>query len=207
MAADYVRQIRAIQPAGPYRLLGWSLGGLVAQEMAVQLRELGETVGVLALLDAYPMDHLDPHEQVPVGALLDDLGFEQVPGNADDLEVAVERVRAAGGPLATLTREQLLAMYASYRNSLRISRQHRPRPYDGDLMFFRAAQDGPYERPPATVWNSFVRGAIDEHDIDCRHTDMTRPGPLARITAVLAARLTITSDSAATTPTSTGAPR
>ncbi|MFD0392004.1 phosphopantetheine-binding protein [Streptomyces nogalater] len=39
---------------GPYRLLGWSFGGLVAQEMAVQLQDAGEEVELLMLLDAFP---------------------------------------------------------------------------------------------------------------------------------------------------------
>jgi nonribosomal peptide synthetase DhbF len=215
MAADYVRQIRHAQPAGPYQLLGWSVGGLVAQEMAVQLRQAGEPVELLALLDSYPMDSLDPDEHVPVGVLLDDLRFAPGPGDCDDrddLDVAVERVRAAGGPLATLDRTQLQAMYASYRNALRISRQHRPRPYDGNLVFFRAAQDGPHERPPVSAWSGFVTGDIDEHIIDCAHTEMTQPGPLARISAVLTDRLTAIPDSAPSaktlsTATPTGASR
>jgi thioesterase domain-containing protein len=155
---------------------------------------------------------------VPVGLLLDDLGFAPGPGDCDDcdarddLDAAVYRVRAAGGPIATLEREQLQAMYGSYRNALRISRQHRPRPYDGNLVFFRAAQDGPQERPPAAVWRSFVSGDIDEHIVDCAHTEMTRPGPLARICAVLSDRLTAYPDStpSAATPfaaTPTGASR
>jgi amino acid adenylation domain-containing protein len=208
MAADYVREIRRAQPAGPYQLLGWSVGGLVAQEMAVQLRQAGESVELLALMDSYPMNSLDPDEHVPVGLLLDDLGFAPAPGDCydrDDLDAAVDRVHAAGGPLATLDREQLQAMYDSYRNALRISRQHRPRPYDGNLVFFRAAQGGPQERPPATVWRSFVTGDIDEHIVDCGHTEMTRPGPLARISAVLTDRLSAASDLTPAIATPTGA--
>lgn len=54
MAADYVRRIRTVRPSGPYHLLGWSFGGLVAHAMATRLQSEGEGVGVLAVLDAYP---------------------------------------------------------------------------------------------------------------------------------------------------------
>lgn len=54
MAADYVRQIRRVQPHGPYHLLGWSFGGLVAHAMATALQRDGESVALLAVLDAYP---------------------------------------------------------------------------------------------------------------------------------------------------------
>ena len=51
MAAEYVAVIRAVQPQGPYHLGGWSMGGVIAYEMAQQLRAQGQTVGLLALLD------------------------------------------------------------------------------------------------------------------------------------------------------------
>ncbi|NUT27831.1 MAG: alpha/beta fold hydrolase, partial [Streptomyces sp.] len=54
MAADYADEIRAAQPSGPYHLLGWSIGGTLAQAVAARLEELGEQVALLALLDAYP---------------------------------------------------------------------------------------------------------------------------------------------------------
>lgn len=50
-AAVHVEQIRARQPHGPYSLIGWSLGGLLAHEIACQLTELDETVESLTLLD------------------------------------------------------------------------------------------------------------------------------------------------------------
>ena len=53
MAKHYVREIRAIQPHGPYFLGGFSAGGLVAYEMARQLHEAGERVPFLALFDSY----------------------------------------------------------------------------------------------------------------------------------------------------------
>ena len=191
MAADYVAEIRQVQPEGPYRLLGWSLGGLVAQEMAVQLQRAGHAVELVALLDAYPMDHLDPDVTVPVDLLLDDLGFDPDPDPggqdrpADPMEAAARRVQAAGGALATLTRDQLAAMYASYRNALRISRRHVPRRFEGDVVFFRAARGGLLDAPPPEVWKAYVTGRIDEHVLDCGHTEMTRPEPLARVGAVL----------------------
>jgi len=50
-AADYIAEIRRIQPRGPYLLAGFSGGGIAAYEMARQLRAAGEEIAVLALLD------------------------------------------------------------------------------------------------------------------------------------------------------------
>jgi len=54
VAAHYIDEIKAVQPHGPYRLLGTSFGGLVVFEMALQLQGSGETVEYLAMVDTYP---------------------------------------------------------------------------------------------------------------------------------------------------------
>ncbi len=58
MAAAYLREVQAAQPVGPYFLAGYCMGGTVAFEMARQLTERGETVGLLALLDTYNWNKL-----------------------------------------------------------------------------------------------------------------------------------------------------
>jgi amino acid adenylation domain-containing protein len=55
LVADYTSRIRAAQPDGPYRLGGWSMGGIIAFEVARRLEQAGAEVGLLALLDA-PFD-------------------------------------------------------------------------------------------------------------------------------------------------------
>ena len=53
MAAHYLEEIHTVQAKGPYHLGGFSLGGLVAYEMACQLVARGEEVGLLVLFDTY----------------------------------------------------------------------------------------------------------------------------------------------------------
>ena len=54
IASHYLAQVRALQPEGPYRLLGTSFGGLVVYEMALQLRAAGQEVDLLVLVDTSP---------------------------------------------------------------------------------------------------------------------------------------------------------
>ncbi len=57
---DYTQRIRAVQPAGPYALAGWSMGGVIAFEIAQRLEQAGADVSLLVLLDApfaIPADH------------------------------------------------------------------------------------------------------------------------------------------------------
>ena len=54
MAERYIQEIRRVQPEGPYRIGGYSFGGLVAYEMAQILESQGVDVALLALFDTYP---------------------------------------------------------------------------------------------------------------------------------------------------------
>jgi aspartate racemase len=54
MAAHYVQEVRSFQPEGPYHLSGYSVGGIIAFEMAQQLYRTGQEVAMLGLLDTYP---------------------------------------------------------------------------------------------------------------------------------------------------------
>ena len=55
MATHYVQEILAFQPQGPFYLCGYSLGGLIAFEVAQQLCRCGHRVAMLALVDTYPI--------------------------------------------------------------------------------------------------------------------------------------------------------
>ncbi len=52
LAKHYLQSIRTLQPNGPYVLVGWSLGGVIAVEVAHQLRALGEDIAGIVLIDS-----------------------------------------------------------------------------------------------------------------------------------------------------------
>jgi thioesterase domain-containing protein/acyl carrier protein len=52
MAAHYIKDLRAVQPVGPYHIVAWSFGAFVAFEMAIQLEQAGEKVDLLAVIDS-----------------------------------------------------------------------------------------------------------------------------------------------------------
>src|ERR1700730_11782045 len=54
LAQYFVDAIRALQPHGPYLLIGYSLGGLVTLEMAQRLTEAGESIALLTMVESYP---------------------------------------------------------------------------------------------------------------------------------------------------------
>jgi thioesterase domain-containing protein len=94
MAAHYNDALRAVQPDGPYHLGGWSLGGLVAYEMARQLTAQGQLVATLAVLDAHaPSPPPEPtpalrrlaRQAAPLPLFRDALGFADGDAGVDDV--------------------------------------------------------------------------------------------------------------------------
>jgi amino acid adenylation domain-containing protein len=64
IAADYLAEIQKVQPQGPYHLGGYSFGGVVAFEMAQQLRAQNSEVNLVALLDPYPPQFLNSSSRI-----------------------------------------------------------------------------------------------------------------------------------------------
>ncbi|MFD4247094.1 amino acid adenylation domain-containing protein, partial [Streptomyces sp. NPDC058525] len=185
IAEDYVRQIRAVQPEGPYHLLGWSFGGVVAQAMAVALQAEGRDVALLALLDGLPADPArygadgPPPSDDPVDTLaelLASLGYDPADGRGQaDL---TELLGEAAGVLPDV-----------FEQHRKLMAEHVPDRYRGDAVFFGATLDKPADWPYSAAWHPYVDGRVEEHRITCTHGAMTQPEPVARIAAVLAEKL------------------
>ncbi|MGH3910484.1 MAG: non-ribosomal peptide synthetase, partial [Pseudonocardiaceae bacterium] len=173
MAADYVAQIRTVQPRGPYHLLGWSFGGVVAHAMATRLQAQGEQVALLAVLDAYPVAAEPVTGTEALAALRASLGSPD----------------GSGGPLAALTDEQLAAMVETFTRNVELMNRAAPERFCGDVLFFAATRDKTGAYPGPAAWAPYTTGQIDTHEIACVHGAMTAPGPLAEIGPILARRL------------------
>ncbi|WP_366591758.1 non-ribosomal peptide synthetase DhbF [Bacillus subtilis] len=196
MAADYIKQIRTVQPKGPYHLLGWSLGGNVVQAMATQLQNQGEEVSLVVMLDAYP-NHFLPIKEAPddeeaLIALLalggydpDSLGDKPL-----DFEAAIEILRRDGSALASLDETVILNLKNTYVNSVGILGSYKPKTFRGNVLFFRSTIIPEWFDPiEPDSWKPYINGQIEQIDIDCRHKDLCQPEPLAQIGKVLAVKL------------------
>ncbi|MGW5171765.1 amino acid adenylation domain-containing protein [Streptomyces nodosus] len=190
-AADYVERVREIQPNGPYRLLGWSVGGILAHTMAVLLREAGERVDLLALLDAFPAEQWRerpaPEEGDALTAVLRMAGFDR----ADERtrEDVLATLRRAGSPLAGLSERTVSRIVDIVPNHARMMREHRHRAFDGDVVFFTAAAPRAEDWLTHQAWRPHVGGTIDNHDLDCTHPQLLGDRHLDTVAGVLAAHL------------------
>jgi amino acid adenylation domain-containing protein len=193
MAAGYADRIIALHPGGPYHLLGWSLGGIIAYATATELERRGAEVELLALLDAYPSDpelHTEEHRRVLLDVVLSDFGYDPklLDGESLDDERVVQIIRRAGGALTDWSEERVTALLRVTANNLSAGRRYRPEPFGGDLLFFSATLSQPVNLQTVETWRPHVRGHIEECEIACRHEHMMRPGVVAQVGPILASR-------------------
>jgi enterobactin synthetase component F len=194
MAADYVDRMRVVQPTGPYHLVGWSIGGIIAQAMAVRLRDLGADIGVIAMLDAYPSDRwrgqADPDEHTALRALLYVAGYDPaaVPARPLSRGSVIAFLRARAHPLGELPDHALSGVLRVVEHNNRLVREHRHRRFDGSVVYFRAALDHQDDGLSPDAWAPYVE-SLDAHDLPLRHGDLTGPDVVRLIAPVLTARL------------------
>ncbi|SDT38052.1 nonribosomal peptide synthetase DhbF [Streptomyces sp. TLI_053] len=196
LAAHYVDRLREVQPDGPYRLLGWSTGGIIAHAMAARLEELGHVVELLAVLDAYPAEGFRdlpvPDQAEALEALLTMGGFgpEDLDGRPLELAHVTEVLRREGSPLAGLDDATVEALNRIYLHINHLVREYDHRRLTGDVLFFRAIVDTIDDTLVPELWTPYVAGRIDNTDVACSHKDMTLPEPIAHIAGVVAEHLT-----------------
>jgi thioesterase domain-containing protein/acyl carrier protein len=180
---DYLSLIREVQPVGPYHLLGWSFGGLVAHAIATHLQSLGEEVALLALLDSYPSDWQESPrlgDQEPTKEVL-------FAGVADPIQNMVDALRQDGHLVSVLKEHHYEAIMDGYKNSVLLMQTFLPQRFRGDILLFVATQGEP--KPSYEIWTPHVDGQVKVHRIDCTHETMMDPVPAAAIGRVLTAEL------------------
>ncbi|MFI5674067.1 amino acid adenylation domain-containing protein [Streptomyces cellulosae] len=192
MAVRYVEEIRKVCPKGPYHLLGWSFGGIVAYEMAVLLQDAGFDVGSLTLLDCYPgvPDYYRVGDRDVLASLLDPSRPDLIPEEGSpEVANALKLLAQDTGALASLTEPQLVALLATMAHNRAIISAYQPKPFDGDVLFFMATRGRTEGAPTPDIWEEHVSGTVNWYAVDSTHTTMTQPEPLAQIGRILAQAL------------------
>jgi amino acid adenylation domain-containing protein len=193
MAADYIGQIRSVQPAGPYYLLGWSFGGIPVHEIAVQLQAAGEEVGALIIMDAYP-----PHEEPEADADGREQVSDKEPDKHDqgpaDPDAGLARLmegarREAGKVLGAISDDEAMLLAQAFQRNMALREGHEFGQFDGGALLFVAAGDRRFiaaqEKNGSVLtaerWIPYISGEISEVRLPCTHADMIQPEILAQV--------------------------
>ncbi|MFD6860817.1 amino acid adenylation domain-containing protein, partial [Rhodococcus sp. NPDC060090] len=185
----YVRTIREIAPRGPYHLVGWSMGGVLAHSVAVALQRQGEQVSTLAMLDTYPADADSDSDAgtIAVPTLADMFGsgadVPETPITALTPEAAFDLADSLPAPLGDLPPARIERMFDGVRHSYRLLASHRPGRFDGDLLIFVAGEDR--SASTADAWHRHVSGVVAAEVVQETHWRMLSRDAAAHVGSVL----------------------
>jgi amino acid adenylation domain-containing protein len=184
MATRYADRLQAVHPSGPYSLLGWSLGGVIAHEVAIELCRRGCEVPNLILLDAVPSGNNSLTREQIFGAIGESyvlelmLGYLHI-GNPEPSEPLIyERVEKLIHnqiplPIAQL-RTFLKFFMQNMKNSVWYQVEHVPGVFDGDMDIFYSTQNET-SWDLSLQWRPHVTGKITKYPVDCGHLEMLSP--------------------------------
>ncbi|AZJ06035.1 enterobactin non-ribosomal peptide synthetase EntF [Klebsiella quasipneumoniae subsp. similipneumoniae] len=170
----HLQTLLAQQPHGPYYLFGYSLGGTLAQGIAARLRQRGEAVAFLGLLDTWPPETQNWAEKEANGldpAVLAEIARER------EAFLAAQQGQASG--------ELFCAIEANYADAVRLLTTAHSAKFDGKATLFVAEKTRQEGMDPQVVWGPWV-GELEVFSQNCAHVDIISPqafeaiGPVVR---------------------------
>lgn len=170
----HLRTLLAQQPHGPYYLFGYSLGGTLAQGIAARLRQRGEEVAFLGLLDTWPPETQNWAEKEANG-----LDHEVL------AEIAREREAFLAAQQGQASGELFSAIEGNYADAVRLLTTAHSAKFDGKATLFVAEKTRQKGMDPQVAWGPWV-GELEVFSQNCAHVEIISPqafeaiGPVVR---------------------------
>ncbi|MBP1888262.1 non-ribosomal peptide synthetase/type I polyketide synthase [Sinorhizobium mexicanum] len=201
MAREYVEAIKSVQSHGPYQLVGLSMGGSIAWEMACQLSDAGEQIAILGLLDAKALHKYEAHTSGLYHPLL---GNSPIPDwlseQAIILSILFPPLKKHWKKLKSIKRErQVIALLELGRQAGKLPaisdtqldriltvaeanrialRNYTPRANDSRCVLFAAKKGlrtSTNEHDGDLGWKQFALGHLEIHEVPGDHYTMVAP--------------------------------
>jgi amino acid adenylation domain-containing protein len=199
MAAHYVKEIRAFQPQGPYYLGGFSAGGLLAYEMALQLTAAGEKVAFLALFDSYIegaggywLKSFYSKRALRMALLAARVSFynmrkygltyvmrRKARNMFVNLRIMLWLLLGKGSAKASDGQSaRYLTIPEAFTRAIRV---YEPKPYSGSAVLFRTLLPGFQYSDDSAGWRGYISGNLDIREIEGDHDYIFREPYIGRL--------------------------
>jgi thioesterase domain-containing protein len=182
-----------VQPDGPYHLLGWSFGAVVAHAIATRMQEAGDEVALLVSLDGAPPLHVEPEPELTeperLAQWLSAIGCDGPAPDSEGWDDVLHRLAEAEHPFAPLGQASVQALFRVFHHNVRLLRAYQPRAcFQGDLLHFVSAENRDPTSPKARAWDPHISRSIIRHELDCVHAAMTQPAPMSEVGRIISDR-------------------
>ncbi|MEO1374654.1 MAG: thioesterase domain-containing protein [Cyanobacteria bacterium J06635_10] len=219
MASHYIKAVRTVQPFGPYALGGWSLGGLIAFEMAQQLQRVGESVLLVSLDGAANQSNKFINSWEVIKFISTSVVRNIWPYVFDYLNLTPKQKKQCDKPKGHALRDRTelpisnriahIAQGIAQRAETAKFRQeairrlfpvlwrnttafinYKPQVYPGRMILLRSyGTSRKYPRYPNLGWSNLVQQGIEIHEIPGHHLNILRQPHVKAIAATLQACL------------------
>jgi amino acid adenylation domain-containing protein len=206
MAALYVKQIKEVQPRGPYQLGGWCMGATVAYEAAQQLVSSGDAVSLLAIFDEVPRFEIEispitaeevaENEKKYLRAMLRQIYPPKIKisglyvpeelklGFDDQLDLLLLHYRELGYVPKDITAKQYHRYLTVWATNMAAKKRYRLQPFPGQVTLFRSTLN--QHADPTYGWKNLALGGLEIHNFDMEHKDfVVTQGNARRLAEVL----------------------
>lgn len=203
MAQRYLEALQRIQPDGPYLLGGWSMGGLIAFEIAQRLRKQGQEVALLALVDsrgyfsrARPGDEDDTALMVSFAQELEGYFAQSLSVSRADIQslsqkeqlrYVYEQARSKGLVSRDTDPSLLYRLFCLFKANMQALSRYIPRTYPGRITFFLAAEPGVDLLDATRDWERIASGGVESYVIPGNHFTLVREPHVQRLSDQLKA--------------------
>ncbi len=191
MAACYIEAMRVVQPSGPYLLGGWSMGGVIALEMAQQLQQQHQEVALLVLLDSMVFNHRDRQmmsdldDTTLMSYFAQDFGgrFDQNLIKSEEdisaltfdqkIDYVLEEAKSAGLLPTDVNSEYLRPIIDVFKANFQAWQKYVPQTYSNQIILFKASETRSDDlSDPANGWDEVMVQSLETYSIPGNHYTM-----------------------------------
>ena len=190
LAQSYVEAITSVRPCGPYYLAGWSMGGLIAFEIASQLEAQGQRIGLLALLDTWILAKnpaaIRQYEAMFLAGFAQELGISigefGVPwryaldlGLEEKLDYLSEQCQRSAALASHISLGEFRHLLRLFLTNLQCMFAYSPQRYSGSAVLLRASEQlGEICLNSTVDWPYLVAGGLETIEVPGNHFSMMR---------------------------------
>jgi thioesterase domain-containing protein/acyl carrier protein len=180
VVAEYVTALRQVEPVGPYRLLGTSLGGMIAHAMVAELERQGSTVDKLILVDTATISNSDlsddPAERAIhiLKAIAHEAGIHDISKyDEDSLHLKIRDHMASVNMIpAEMPLDWFKRMLDHSVQASRLTAHHTLPTVQAPILLVKATLDGMPDDSSIFDWSPFTTNQVKTVDIEASHSDI-----------------------------------